>query len=83
MLWSQSIKGVMVAKTRDFAQWGGGGVSRELKEVGSRGLRHSIDLVDMYMRADFHIPVNQLVQHENDPNLNTRNTLKRCSALAV
>ena len=35
-------------------------VSLELKEVGSQGLRHSIDLVDLYMQGNFYI--DQLVQ---------------------
>ena len=91
MLWLQSVKGVRVAKKGDFAQLGGGGVvvSRELKEVESRGLRHSIDLVDMHMHGDFYI--NQLVQlcarvtltRKRHKFKHTRNTLKRCSALMV
>ena len=71
MLWSQSVKGVKVAKKGDFAQLGGV-VSRELKEVGSRGLHHSIDLVDMYMLADFYI--NQLVQLCARLTFNTKTT---------
>ena len=75
-----------VAKKRGILpNWGV--VSRELKEVGSRGLRHSIDLIDMY--ADFYI--NQLVQlcarltltRKRPQFRHTRNALKRCSLLTV
>ena len=61
-MWSQIVKGVRVEKKQQQQQqqqqqWGfcpiGGVVSWELKRVGSRGLCHSIDLVDMYMHADF------------------------------
>ena len=66
-----------------------GFVSLELKEVGSPGLRHSIDLVDLYMRGDFY--VNQSVQlcvrvtlRRKQPKFkHTLNNLKRCSALMV
>ena len=49
---------VRVAKKGILPNWGV--VSGELKEVGSRGLRHSIDLIDMCVEADYYI--NQLVQ---------------------
>ena len=68
---------------------GGGVVSRELKVGGSRGLRHSINLIDMHMHDDFYI--NQLAQlsarlilTQKQPKFKrTQNILKRCSALTV